>query len=323
MSSETKRSLREAYPLSEAFGTGTLDVGDGHTMFYAQFGNPQGKPAVYLHGGPGGGSSASYSRFFDPETYRIILYDQRGCGKSTPHASLDANTTPHLVADLELLREHLNIDRWLVAGGSWGSTLALVYAQKYPERVKALVLRGIFSLRRCELLWFYQEGASWLFPDCWEEFIAPIPELERFDLMGAYYRRLTGSDQEIRLACAKAWSRWEGATLSLYPNPARVEGFGSDNYALAFARIECHYFINGGFLQYDGQIIAEAGKLEGIPGTIVQGRYDVVTPVKSAWELHKAWPDSELKIIADAGHAAGEPGITSALVEATDKYKRF
>ena len=276
---------------------------------------------MYLHGGPGGGAAASYARFFDPKTYRVVLYDQRGCGKSTPHASLDANTTQHLVADIERLREHLGIDRWLVAGGSWGSTLALVYAQTHTARVTALVLRGIFSLRRSELLWFYQEGASWLFPDYWEKFLAPIPALERYDLMGAYYRRLTGDDEAEKLACAKAWSQWEGATLSMNASPQRVAAFGSERYALAFARIECHYFINGGFLDYDGQIIAEAHKLKDIPGIIAQGRYDVVTPVKSAWELHRNWEGSKLEIVAQAGHAASEPGITSVLVNATDEFR--
>ena len=277
-------------------------------------------PAVYLHGGPGGGSSPSQAALFNLQKYRAILFDQRGCGKSTPHAELRENTTWDLVADMESLRQHLNIDKWLVCGGSWGSALALAYAQRHPDRCLALVLRGIFTLRRSELLWFYQEGASWIFPDLWEEFLAPIPQAEHGDLMGAYYRRLTGNDEAEQLRCAAAWSRWEAATLSLVRNEQRIADFADPKFALAFARIECHYFTHGGFFDYDGQLIAEARNLADIPGTIIQGRYDTVTPAKTAWELHKQWQRAQLQIIPDAGHAADEPGIAAAIRKYLDDF---
>ncbi|MFC3303420.1 prolyl aminopeptidase [Parvularcula lutaonensis] len=308
------------YSPLEPYLRARLRVSALHEIYYECSGNPQGKPVVVCHGGPGGGSTPSMRRYFDPELYHIILFDQRGCGRSMPHAELRENSTWDLVADMEQLRQKLGIVRWQVFGGSWGSTLALAYALTHPTRVSELVLRGIFTLRKQELLWFYQEGANWIYPEAWEDFTAPIPEAERGDLMEAYRVRLQGDNEAERLAAAKAWSVWEGSTVSLFPSPERMESFSSDRFALAFARIENHYFVNGGFFEQDDWIIANAKKLEGIPGTIVQGRYDVVTPMKTAWELHKAWPGSILNIIRDAGHAASEPGIVSALIEATDRY---
>ena len=260
-------------------------------------------------------------RLHDPEAYRIINFDQRGCGKSTPHAELRENTTWDLVADMERLREHLGVERWQVLGGSWGSTLALSYAQLCPNRVTGLVLRGIFMLRREELTWFYQSGAHWLFPDAWEEFVAPIPEDERGDMISAYYKRLTSPDRDVQLRAARAWSQWEGKTISLLANPARVDLFGSDDYALAFARIECHYFIHGGFFDRDDQLLANVSKISTIPGAIIHGRYDVCTPLKNAWDLHKAWPKADFRIIPDAGHAGTEPGTLDAILEVTDGFR--
>lgn len=259
-------------------------------------------------------------RYFDPSRYRIILFDQRGCGKSQPHADLTDNTTWHLVDDMEKLRRHLGVERWQVFGGSWGSTLAMAYAQTHPEVVTELVLRGIFTLRREELLWFYQEGASWIFPDLWEGYLAPIPEGERGDLIAAYYKRLTGDDRAEQMRAAKAWSVWEGGTVSLLPSDERVQAFSNDAFALAFARIECHYFQHGGFFERDDQIIANVDRVRNIPAVIVQGRYDVCTPMKTAWDLHQAWPEADFKIIDDAGHAASEPGIIDALIRATDGF---
>ncbi len=313
---------KNLYPPLDPLERGRLAVSPQHEIYYEVCGNPRGKPVVVCHGGPGGGSTPSMRRFFDPEQYRIVIFDQRGCGRSTPHASLEDNTTWHLIEDMEKLREHLSIESWQVFGGSWGSTLALAYAITHPDRTSELVLRGIFTLRRSELLWFYQEGANWLFPDEWENFIAPIPEAERDDLMAAYYRRLTGDDRAAQITCAKAWSVWEGSTVSLLPSPERVSTFAGEQFALAFARIECHYFVNGGFFDSDDWIIANADKLKDIPGVIVQGRFDVVTPMKTAWELHKAWPNSLLRVIPDAGHAASETGIVDALVTATDVFAR-
>ena len=307
------------YPVAAPFAEGRLVVGDGHEIAYWQYGNPQGRPAVYLHGGPGGGSDPAAAGLFNPEKYHVVLFDQRGCGKSTPHAELRANTTWDLVKDMELLRQQLGFEQWLVCGGSWGSTLALAYAETHPTRTRALVLRGIFTLRRAELLWFYQEGASWLYPDLWEGFIAPIPPAERGDLISAYHRRLTGNDHALRLQCAKAWSGWEAATLSLRRDEQREQQFAGDDYALAFARIECHYFVNAGFFRQDGQLIANARQLAGIPGVIIQGRYDVVTPMQTAWDLHRQWHEAEFVIVADAGHAMTEAGISAAIVAATDK----
>ena len=315
-------SVRTAlYPPIEPYRSGMLDVGDGHAVYWELCGNPAGKPAVFLHGGPGAGCGADHRRLFDPARYNLLLFDQRGCGRSTPHASLEANTTPHLVADIERLRRMLGIERWLVFGGSWGSTLALAYAEAHPERLTALVVRGIFLLRRAELLWYYQEGASWLFPDKWERFLAPIPEAERHDLIAAYRRRLVGDDRASQIAAARAWTLWEGETITLLPNAAFTEQHSEDRFALAFARIENHYFVHGGFMD-DNQLLRDADRLKGIPGIIVQGRYDVATPMRSAWDLHRAWPDAEFRLVADAGHAFSEPGILRELLRATDRYAR-
>ena len=311
---------RTFYPDLQPFNRGRLRVSGLHEIHFEECGNPRGKPAVVLHGGPGGGISAFLRQMHDPSAYRIVLFDQRGCGQSTPHAELDENTTWDLVEDMESLRKHLRIERWQVAGGSWGSTLALAYAETHPERVTELIVRGIFALRKSEIRWFYQEGADQMFPDLWEGFVAPIPKSERHDLLSAYHRRLTGPNKAEQIACARAWSQWEGATISLLPDPKRVAEFGDDHFAIAFARIECHYFMNGGFFREDGQLIADAHRLSGIPGVIVQGRYDVVTPPVTAWDLHKAWPEAEFIMVPDAGHTATEPGIADALVRATDRF---
>jgi proline iminopeptidase len=312
------------YPALRAYRTGRLRVSALHEIHFEESGNPTGKPVVFLHGGPGAGTNPQMRRFFNPRRYRIVLFDQRGCGKSTPHASLDENTTWDLVADTEKLREHLGIERWQVFGGSWGSTLALAYAQKHPDRVTELVLRGIFLLRRSELEWFYQssEGAASLFPDLWEHYLAPIPEEERYDMMRAYYRRLTSTVAKERNAAARAWSIWEGATSHLRTDPGYVAKFGDADYAAAFARIECHYFVNNGFLDSDDQLLRDVPKIRHIPAVIVQGRYDVVCPMRSAWRLHRAWPEAELVVVPDAGHSAFEPGIAKALRKATDRYAR-
>ncbi|MBL8246536.1 MAG: prolyl aminopeptidase [Rhodanobacteraceae bacterium] len=311
---------RQLYPEIEPYASGTLPVGDGHEIYYEQCGNPEGKPVVFLHGGPGAGCSPKARRFFHPDKYRIVLFDQRGCGRSTPHACLDANTTWHLVGDIEKLRVALGIERWQVFGGSWGSTLALAYAQTHPQRVTELVLRGIFMLRRWELEWFYQAGADALFPDAWDAYLAAIPEVERGDLMSAYHRRLTSADPQVRLDAAKAWSVWEGSTSFLYQDPAHIEASAGDQFALAFARIECHYFVNGGFFDRDDQLLANAYRLKGIPAVIVQGRYDVVCPMRSAWDLKQVWPEADLRIVADAGHSAFEPGNLHELILATDRF---
>ena len=308
------------FPPLNPYETGTLSVSDIHSIYYEVSGNPNGKPVIVCHGGPGGGSTPSMRRYFDPEAYKIILFDQRGCGRSTPHASLEDNTTWALVEDMEKLRRHLGVATWQVFGGSWGSTLALAYAQKHPQMVTELVLRGIFTLRRKELLWFYQEGASAIYPDAWEDFLAPIPRAEQNDLISAYHKRLTSDDRQEQLQAAKAWSIWEGSTVSMLPSSERVTAFGSDAFAIAFARIECHYFVNGGFFDRDDQIISNVEKIRHIPAIIVQGRYDVVTPMETAWELHKAWPETTLDIVGDAGHAASEPGIIDALIRATNKF---
>ncbi len=312
--------MRELYPPIEPFDEGFLQVSDLHTMHYEQVGNPRGSKALFLHGGPGGGLDPDYRRYFDPARWHLVLFDQRGSGKSTPNAELRENTTWDLVADAERLRQHLGIDRWLVFGGSWGSTLALAYAETHPQRCTGLVLRGIFLLRRKELLWFYQEGASWLFPDAWEEYLRPIPEVERGDLMSAYYRRLTSPDAAVRREAAKAWSVWEGTTSKLIVDPAYVEQYAGDEFADAFARIECHYFVHGAWLRSDTQLLDEAPRIARIPGVIVQGRYDVVCPAASAWALHRRWPASKLTLVPDAGHSIKEPGILSALVQATDDF---
>lgn len=307
------------YPPIQPFEHGMLDVGDGHTVYWERCGNPEGKAAVFLHGGPGSGCSPDQRRLFDPAKYCVTLFDQRGCGRSTPHASLEANTTWHLVDDIERLRVLGGHARWLVFGGSWGSTLALAYAQRHTERVSELILRGIFTMRREELRWFYQEGASWLFPDEWEHFVAPIAPADRHDLMAAYHRLLTGTDEAAKLRAAVAWSQWEGRTITLLPDPNFDRAHSNAHFALAFARIENHYFVNHGFMD-EGQLLRDAHMLEGIPGAIVQGRYDACTPAKTAWELHRAWPQAEFHLIADAGHAFKEPGILDRLIRATDGF---
>ena len=312
---------RDLYPAIEPFDSGFLQVSPLHRLYYEQSGNPKGQPVVFLHGGPGSGSGPRMRRFFDPAHYRIVMFDQRGSGRSTPHAELVDNTTWHLVEDMEVLRTHLGFERWMVFGGSWGSTLALAYAQKFPQRCSALVLRGIFMLRRSELTWFYQDGCSALFPDLWEDYLRPIPVAERGDLISAYHRRLTGPDAGQRLQAARAWSVWEARTSFLRESPEYVAAFDSEERALAFARIECHYFVNGGFFECDDQLLRDANRLRDIPGIIVQGRYDVVCPARSAWDLHRAWPQSMLRIVADAGHSAFETGITHELVEATDRFR--
>lgn len=308
------------YPEIAPYNKGRLKVSDIHEIYFEECGNPEGAPVLMVHGGPGGGSNPTMRRFHDPAHYRIILLDQRGCGHSTPHAELEQNTTWDLVADMERLREHLGLERWQLLGGSWGSTLSLAYAQTHPERVSQLILRGIFTLRRRELEWFYQEGCSWIHPDAFEAYLAPIPEQERGDMMSAYYKRLTSDKRDVQLEAARAWSVWEGTTLSLLHDEERVKHFSQGDYALAFARIECHYFVHKGFFETDGQLIANAQLLKGIPGVIVHGRYDVVTPLKSAWELARAWPEAELKIVPDSGHAMTEPGIVHELVSATRAF---
>jgi proline iminopeptidase len=311
----------DLYPSIKPYATRRIAVDDVHELYLEECGNPDGIPAAFLHGGPGAGCEPSHRGFFDPARYRILLFDQRGSGRSTPHASLQANTTWLLVADMERIREELGIDRWLVFGGSWGSTLALAYAQTHPERVSALVVRGIFLCRDQEIRWFYQEGASWVFPDWWQDFLAPIPERERGDLLRAYHRRLTGDDEIARMAAAKAWSVWEGRTATLLPNAGVRAYFADPHVALSLARIECHYFVNKAFLSPD-QLLRNAHRLKDIPGVIVQGRYDLICPLRTAWELHRAWPQARLEIVPDAGHAAFEPGIRSALVAATDRFAR-
>jgi len=315
------QELRTLYPEIEPFDSGMLKVSDLHTLYYEQSGNPNGKPVVFLHGGPGGGTNPKCRRFFDPAVYRIVLFDQRGCGKSTPHAELHENTTWNLVNDIERIRTHLGIDRWQVFGGSWGSTLALAYAQTHPERVTELVLRGIFMLRRWDLEWFYQKGCDALYPDAWETYLKAIPAVEHGDLMSAYYRRLTSSDPIERVEAARAWSVWEGATSYLWQDEGHIQSSGEDEFALAFARIECHYFVHGGFFEHDDQLLRNVERIRKIPAVIVQGRYDVVCPMRSAWDLHRAWPEADLRIVQDAGHSAFEPGNISELVKATDRFR--
>ncbi|MFC0042050.1 prolyl aminopeptidase [Actinomadura rayongensis] len=316
--------LRTLYPPIEPQESGMLDVGDGDTLYWEVCGNPDGVPAVMLHGGPGGGCTPDHRRQFDPEKYRIVLFDQRNCGRSRPHAadpgvSLEANTTWSLVADIERLREHLGVDRWLVFGGSWGSALALAYAQTHPERVTALVLRGIFTLRPFELYWFYQEGASLIFPDLWEDYLAPVPEDEREDLISAYHELLNSPDRATRVRAGRAWAQWEARTLTLRPDRAVVAPFEDDDHAVAFARIENHYFVNEGFLE-DEQLLRNVDRIRHIPAVIVQGRYDVCTPAATAWDLHRAWPEADFHLVDDAGHAFSEPGILHRLIEATDRF---
>jgi len=311
--------LRSLYPEIEPYASGHLDVGDGHVIYWERVGTPGAKPAVFLHGGPGGTISPTHRRLFDPELYDVTLFDQRGCGKSTPAADLNANTTWHLVDDIERLRTMAGAEKWLVFGGSWGSTLALAYAEKFPERVSELVVRGIYTLTKAELDWYYQFGVSEMFPDKWERFIAPIPPEERHEMMFAYHRRLTHEDKDVRLAAAKAWAIWEGETITLLPQPSTSTAFEADDFAYAFARIENHFFVNAGWLD-EGQLIRDAGRLKDIPGVIVHGRYDMPCPAKYAWALHKAWPTAEFHLIEGAGHAYSEPGILDQLIRATDRF---
>jgi proline iminopeptidase len=317
MISETRRQL---HPEIEPHRTGRLAVSALHEIYFEECGNPDGKPVVMVHGGPGGGSNATMRRFHDPSRYRIILFDQRGCGRSTPYACLEENTTWDLVADMERLRTHLGIARWQLCGGSWGSTLALAYAETHPEPVAELILRGIFMLRQAELKWFYQDGCSWIFPDAFEDYLRSIPLAERGDMISAYHRRLTSPDRAVQVEAARTWSIWEGTTLSLLHDPERVAKFGIPEYAVAFASIESHYFINKGFFDCDDQLIANVGKIRHISGVIIHGRYDVVTPLRSAWDLHRAWPEADLRIVPDSGHAMTEAGIVHEIVEAADRF---
>jgi len=309
------------YPPVEPFAVHEIIVDNGHHLYVEECGRPDGIPAIFLHGGPGAGCEPAHRGFFDPSRYRAVLFDQRGCGRSRPHASLEANTTWDLIADIERIREELGIDRWLVFGGSWGSTLALAYAETYPERVSALVVRGIFLCRDAEIRWFYQEGANWVFPDYWEDYLAPIPVEERDDMLTAYHQRLINEDASVRMEAAKAWSIWEGRTATLRGNPNIQAHFSDSHVALSLARIECHYFVNHAFLA-PNQLLRDAGRLADIPGVIVQGRYDLICPMRSAWELHQAWPNADFQVIPDAGHSAFEPGISRALVAATDRFAR-
>jgi proline iminopeptidase len=317
-------NLDALYPPIEPYDSGMLIVGDGQRIAWEVSGNPAGKPVVFLHGGPGGGTASWHRRFFDPEKYRIVLFDQRGCGRSTPHASAPGvdmrfNTTAHLIADIELLRKNLGIEKWQVFGGSWGSALALAYAQTHPDAVTELILRGIFTLRRAELEWFYEGGAAALFPDLWEDYIAPIPVLERNRMIDAYHRKLTDPDPAVHVPAAVAWSTWEASTITLRPDADTVDRMTDPDAAVAFARIENHFFVNRGWFA-EGQLIAGVDAIRHIPAVIVQGRYDVCTPMMTAWDLHRAWPEAEFVIVEDAGHAASEPGIQRALRDATDLF---
>ncbi|HVY83970.1 MAG TPA: prolyl aminopeptidase [Caulobacterales bacterium] len=318
MNAPTPPPRRDLYPAIEPYQSEMLKVSNLHTIYYEQCGSPRGLPAIALHGGPGGGLSPEMRRFFDPARYRVVLMDQRGCGRSTPHAELRENTTWDLVADIERVRERLGIQKWLVFGGSWGSTLALAYAAKHPERVAALILRGIFLLTKAEIHWFYQNGAGNVFPDAFERYASVIPESERGDLVAAFHKRLTSSDREERLRAARAWARWEGETISLAGPSALPSRFNEDRFVEAFARIECHYFVNHGFFENDGWLLQQAQRFHAIPGKIVHGRYDMCTPLASAWALKRAWPQAELDIIHDAGHSSLEPGIVDALVRGAD-----
>ena len=312
--------MRTKYPPIEPNRTGYLKVSGGHELYWEESGNPRGKPVIFLHGGPGAGTEPSHRCFFHPELYRIILMDQRGCGKSRPHADLHENTTWHLVSDIEQLRRELQIDQWVVFGGSWGSTLALAYAETYPSVVSALILRGIFLCRQLELRWFYQFGAHHLFPEAWDSYISLTPPEERNDLIGAYYRRLTSPDPAVRKDAAKRWAFWEESALRLIPDPNLSRSSTDDSHADAIARIECHYFMHHAFFKTDNWLIEHISQIRHVPAVIVHGRYDIVCPVVNAWDLHRAWPEAKLEIIPDAGHAAGEPGVTNALVQATDAF---
>ncbi len=312
--------MRALYPPISPYKTERLQVSELHNLYLEQVGNPNGKPVIFLHGGPGGGIDPAYRRYFDPAQWRIVLFDQRGCGQSRPHAELRQNSTWDLVADIEQIRQHLGIDQWVVFGGSWGSTLALAYSQSHPSACLGLILRGIFLLRPKELQWFYQSGASYLFPDAWENYLAPIPLAEQGDLIAAYYRQLTSLDPAIRTTAARAWSVWEASTSKLLVDPGLQQRLGEAHFAEAFARIECHYFVNKGFLATEDQLLQNCGQIRHLPIVIVQGRYDVVCPMVSAWELHQALPESELIVVPDAGHSMTEPGICGALIEASDRF---
>ena len=312
---------RALYPEVEPYSTRIIQVSGLHEIYVEESGNPHGKPVLFVHGGPGSCTEPKQRRFFDPAAYRIVLFDQRGCGKSRPQACLTDNTTWHLIADMEQIRQELGIERWQLFGGSWGSTLALAYAEQHPDRVTELVLRGIFLGRRQEIDWFYQRGADAIFPDAWEEFLAPIPPGERGDLLHAYHARLTCDDPAVRQEAARAWSLWEGRTSSLYPNPGIVTRSAGDEFSLARSPIECHYFVNGGFFDHDGQLITNAGRIRHLPAVIVQGRYDIVCPMTSAWALHHAFPEADLRIVGDAGHTAAEPGIVNELIDATNRFR--
>ena len=318
MTGPSGQGRRSLYPDNEPFDFGWLATEGRHEIFYEQAGARAGRPCLILHGGPGGAINPTMRRFFDPSRWRMALFDQRGCGRSRPNAVLDENTTWRLIGDIERLRERLGVERWTVFGGSWGSTLALAYAATHPERVEALILRGVFLLTAKELRWFYQEGASMLFPDAWERFLAPIPVEERDDLLGAYHRRLTHPNRAVQLEAAQAWSRWEGDTISIRGPEARPAKFNEQDFAIAFARIECHYFANGGFFPHDGWLLDQVERIRHIPTWIVQGRFDVVTPMDAAWRLTRSWPEARFEVIWDAGHASTEPGVIDALVRATD-----
>jgi proline iminopeptidase len=311
--------VRSMYPPIEPYNTGFLDVGNGHIIYYEQVGTPRAKPAVFLHGGPGGGLVPDYRRLFDPKLYDVLLFDQRGCGRSTPYAGLEANTTWHLVEDIERLRVLMGVEKWLVFGGSWGSTLALAYAETYPDRVSELILRGIYTLTRAELKWYYQFGVSEIFPEKWEKFQAPIPHAERDDMIAAYRKRLTSNDQAVQVEAARAWTLWEGETITLLPSPENSASYGDAHFALAFARLENHYFTHSCWME-DGQLIRNAHRLRGIPGAIVHGRYDMPCPARYAYSLHKEWPDADLHLIEGAGHAWTEPGILDQLLRSTDRF---
>lgn len=311
--------MPDLYPPIAPYHSNFLQVSELHRIYYEEAGNPDGQPVIFLHGGPGGGINPVYRQYFNPRLWRIVLFDQRGCGQSTPHAELRENTTWDLVADIETIRQTLGIDRWVVFGGSWGSTLALAYSQTHPDRCRGIILRGIFLLRQKELHWFYQEGTSYLFPDAWERYLAPIPPEERHDLLQAYYRRLTSPDLAVRQSAAKAWSVWEASTSKLLPDENLMAQFGTTEFADAFARIECHYFVNQGFFETEDQLLRQVDRIRHIPAVIVQGRYDVVCPMISAWELHQVWPEAEFIVVPDAGHSMTEPGIRSALIAATDR----
>jgi len=315
--------MAKLFPPVRPYRVGRLRVSRLHTIYFEECGNPKGRPLVFLHGGPGGGIDPVYRRYFDPRKWRVVLFDQRGCGKSRPHAELRENTTWDLVADIEKLRELLGIERWVVFGGSWGSTLALAYSETHPDRVKGIVLRGIFLVRRQELDWFYQEGASRIFPDAWEKYLEPIPPRERANLISAYHQRLTSRSRKVRIEAACAWSVWEATTSKLRTDPANIKKFGRSRFAESFARIESHYFVNKGFLRKESQLLDDVRWIRRIPGVIVQGRYDIVCPMVSAWELHRAWPEARLIVVPDAGHSISEPGIRDALIAETDRMARL